>query len=52
MSYLLKENPITIDILNNVTIEDCIDMYEKKDQRVVLEAGKVKGFVKAEREDE
>lgn len=51
MSCLLKENPMTIDILNNVTIEDCIDMYEKKDQCVVLEAGKVKGFVKVESEE-
>lgn len=51
MSYLLKENPTMIDILNNVTIEDCIDMYEKKDQCVVLKDGKVKGFVKAEREE-
>lgn len=32
---------ITIEI----TIEDCLDMYEKKGQSVVINDGKVIGFV-------
>lgn len=27
-----------------VTVEDCIDMYEKKDQTVIINDGKIIGF--------
>lgn len=28
-----------------ITIQDCIDMYEKKDMYTVIDGGKVVGFV-------
>lgn len=31
--------------LEEITIEDCIDMYEKKGQAVIINDGKVIGFV-------
>lgn len=34
--------------LENVTIQDCIDMYEKKDKAVVINDGKVIGFISEE----
>lgn len=34
---------------NEVTVQDCIDMYEKKGMYTVLDGGRVAGFV--ERED-
>lgn len=38
------------DILNNATLEDCEDMCAKKGKHVVINDGKVKGFIK-ENED-
>ena len=29
-----------------ITVQDCIDMYEKKDMYTVVDGGKVVGFVK------
>lgn len=29
-----------------ITVQDCIDMYEKKDMYTVIDGGKVAGFVK------
>ena len=34
----------------NITIQDCLDMYEKKGQVVILENGQVAGFRKVEDE--
>lgn len=34
--------------LNKVTLEDCIDMFEKKNMVVVIEHGQVTGFVAKE----
>lgn len=28
-----------------ITVQDCIDMYEKKDMYTVIDSGKVVGFV-------
>jgi hypothetical protein len=30
---------------NEVTVQDCIDMYEKKDMVTVIDGGKIVGFV-------
>lgn len=35
----------------NITIQDCLDMYEKKRQAVILENGQVVGFEEV-KEDE
>lgn len=32
--------------LEYITIEDCIDMYEKKDMAAVINDGQVIGFIK------
>lgn len=29
-----------------ITVQDCIDMYEKKDMVTVIDSGRVVGFVK------
>lgn len=29
-----------------ITVQDCIDMYEKKGEAVILNDGEVKGFIK------
>ena len=34
--------------LENVTIQDCIDMYEKKGKITIINEGKITGFSKAE----
>ena len=39
------ENVIELD---NVTLEDCIDLYEKKDIATVINNGRVINFVKEE----
>ena len=39
------ENMIELD---NVTLEDCIDLYEKKDIATVINNGRVIKFVKEE----
>lgn len=31
--------------LEEITIEDCIDMYEKKGKAVIINDGKVVGFI-------
>ena len=35
-----------------ITIQDCIDMYYKKRQAVILENGQVTGFVKEDKPSE
>lgn len=32
--------------LENITIQDCIDKYEKKGEMIIVNDGKVKGFIK------
>ena len=32
--------------LDNVTLEDCIDLYEKKNVRTVISCGHITDFVK------
>ena len=32
--------------IEKITIQDCLDMYEKKRQAVILENGQVVGFAK------
>ena len=32
--------------LDNVTLEDCIDLYEKKDTYTIINDGYIKDFVK------
>ena len=32
--------------LDNVTLEDCIDLYEKKNIRIVISDGHITDFVK------
>ena len=32
--------------LDNVTLEDCIDLYEKKNVRTVISSGHITDFVK------
>ena len=32
--------------LDNVTLEDCIDLYEKKNVRIVISDGHITDFVK------
>lgn len=32
----------------SITIEDCLDMYEKKGQATIINDGKIIGFEKAE----
>lgn len=34
-----------------ITVQDCIDMYEKKDMYTVIDSGKVVGFVEKEKEN-
>lgn len=34
-----------------ITVQDCIDMYEKKDKYTVIDGGKVVGFVEKEKEN-
>ena len=36
----------TVIELDNVTLEDCIDLYEKKNVRTVLGGGHIIDFVK------
>ena len=36
----------TVIELDNVTLEDCIDLYEKKNVRTVISNGHVTDFVK------
>ena len=36
----------TVIELDNVTLEDCIDLYEKKNVRTVISDGHVTDFVK------
>lgn len=33
--------------LETITVQDCIDMYKKKRQAVIINDGKVKGFTGA-----
>ena len=46
----MKENKImdyeTVIELDNVTLEDCIDLYEKKNVRIVISDGHITDFVK------
>ena len=46
----MKENKImdydTVIELNEVTLEDCIDLYEKKNVRTVICDGHITDFVK------
>lgn len=37
--------------LEAITIQDCIDMYTYKHKAVVINDGKVKGFIKEERNE-
>lgn len=34
--------------LDNVTLEDCLDLYEKKGKVTLIEDGKVTNFIKEE----
>jgi hypothetical protein len=34
-----------------ITVQHCIDMYEKKDMYTVIDGGKVVGFVEKEKEN-
>lgn len=34
-----------------ITVQDCIDMYEKKNKVTVIDGGKVVGFVKREEKE-
>ena len=36
----------TVIELDNVTLEDCIDLYEKKNVRTVISGGRITDFVK------
>ena len=36
----------TVIELDNVTLEDCIDLYEKKNVRTVISNGHITDFVK------
>ena len=36
----------TVIELDNVTLEDCIDLYEKKNGRTVISNGHITDFVK------
>lgn len=36
--------------MDNITLQDCTDMYRLKDMRAVIEDGKIVNFVKEERE--
>ena len=36
----------TVIELDNVTIDDCIDLYEKKNVRTVISDGHIANFVK------
>lgn len=38
----------TIIELDNVTLEDCIDLYEKKGIATVINNGKIENFIKEE----
>lgn len=38
--------------LENVTIQDCLDMYVKKGRTTIIENGQVVGFLKEEHQDE
>lgn len=38
-----------MQLFETITIEDCIDMYEKKDKIVIINDGKVKGFEKEDK---
>lgn len=35
-----------------ITVQDCIDMFEKKDMTTVIDSGRVVGFVKKGEKDE
>lgn len=34
-----------------ITVQDCIDMYEKKGMYTILDGGRVAGFVEKEKEN-
>ena len=36
----------TVIELDNVTLEDCVDLYEKKKVRTVISGGHITNFVK------
>ena len=46
----MKENKFmdyeTVIELDNVTLEDCIDLYEKKNVKIVISDGHITDFVK------
>lgn len=37
--------------VTKITVQDCIDMYEKKDMVTVIDGGKVVGFVEKRKEN-
>ena len=39
------ENVIELD---NVTLEDCIDLYEKKNIKTIINNGKIENFIEEE----
>lgn len=44
-----KKDQVEIMEYENITIEDCIDNYEKKRKAAVIHNGQIKEFVKEEK---
>ena len=50
INYLRKRGIVMMELNGEaITVQDCIDMYEKRDMCTILDSGKIVGFV--ERED-